>query len=150
LRAVLKRYRLWANLQPDVKMLTVRTNVGEALTAEKEERLLSACRTRRSPSIHPIVTLALHTGMRRGEIQSLRWEQVEFLNRTVTVGDSKTESGQGRIIPLNDRALTTLQVWATNFAGRKPEHYVFPSEHYGLAGDNRKTHVKTLDATRPR
>jgi integrase len=130
-------------------MLTVRTSVGKALTAEEEERLLAACGTRRSRSIHLIVTLALHPGLRRGEIQSLRWQQVDFLDRTVTVGASKTEAGQGRVVPLNDRALTTLQVWATNFAGRKADHYVFPSEHYGLAGDDRKVHAKILDATRP-
>ena len=28
LRALLKRHRMWANLQPDVEMLAVRTNVG--------------------------------------------------------------------------------------------------------------------------
>lgn len=87
--------------------------------------------------------------MRRGEIQSLKWRQIDFLGRTVTVGASKTESGQGRVIPLNDRALTTLQVWATNFGARQHEHYVFPSEHYGLAGDNCTPHVKTVDLKRP-
>ena len=49
------------------------------------------------------------------------------------------------MIPLNHRALTTLQVWATNFTGRQPEHFVFPSEHYGFAGNDRKPHAKTVD-----
>ena len=55
------------------------------------------------------MTLALHTGLRRGEIQALRWHQIDFLNRTLTVGASKTEAGTGRVIPLNNRALITLQ-----------------------------------------
>ena len=74
------------------------------------------------------------------------WQQVDFLNRTLTVGDSKTAAGTGRVIPLNDRALGTLQVWATNFSGREPAHYVFPSEHYGFIGpDGKKPHATTRD-----
>jgi integrase len=90
-----------------------------------------------------IVTLALHTGMRRGEIQSLQWQQIDFLGRSLTVGDSKTDAGSGRVIPLNDVALATLKAWATNFPERKQENFVFPSEHYGFAGDNCRPHAKT-------
>ena len=87
--------------------------------------------------------------MRRGEIQSLQWRQIDFLNRRLTVGATKTEAGTGRVIPLNERALMTLQTWATNFPERKPEHFVFPSEHYGLAGNDRKPHSKTMDPDAP-
>lgn len=149
LRAILKRHRLWANMQPDVTMLKTSETVGKALTVEEEQRLLDACRTRRSRALLPIVTLALHTGLRRGEIQALRWHHIDFLNRTLTVGASKTEAGTGRVIPLNNRALMTLQTWATNFARRQPEHYVFPSEHYGFAGNERKPHAKTMDPNTP-
>jgi hypothetical protein len=37
--------------------------------------------------------------------------------------------------PLNGLAQRALETWAMNFIGRKPEHFVFPAEHYGLAGD---------------
>jgi integrase len=87
--------------------------------------------------------------MRRGEIQKLQWRQIDFLGRLLTVGASKTEAGAGRVIPLNDVAMATLKTWATNFADRKPEHFVFPSEHYGLAGDDRKTHAQTIDPNQP-
>ena len=69
------------------------------------------------------------------ESPTLRWHQIDFLNRTLTVGASKTEAGTGRVIPLNDQALMTLQTWATSFAGRQSEHCVFPREHYGFAGN---------------
>lgn len=147
LRAVLRRHRMWANMQPDVKMMTVHETTGKALTEDEERRLLDGCRKLRSRTLLPIVTLALHTGMRRGEIQSLRWQQIDFLNRTVTVGTTKTAAGTGRVIPLNERALMTLQAWATNFAERQPEHSVFPWEHYGFAGD--KPHAKTMDPNVP-
>ncbi len=145
LRAVLRRHRMWANIQPDVKMMPVNDMTGKALTEDEERRLLDGCRKLRSRTLLPIVTLALHTGMRRGEIQSLRWQQVDFLSRTLTVGVTKTAAGTGRVIPLNERALMTLQTWATNFAERRPEHFVFPWEHYGFAGNDQKPHAKTMD-----
>jgi integrase len=149
LRAILRRHRLWANIQPDVKMMSVREDVGLALSAEQEKTLLAACSSLRSRALLPIVTLALHTGMRRGEIQSLRWQQIDFLGRVLTVGASKTEAGAGRVIPLNEVALATLKTWATNFSNREQTHFVFPSEHYGFAGDDCKPHAKTDDPNTP-
>jgi integrase len=113
------------------------------------EKLSEAYRSRRSRTLLPVVTLALHTGMRRGEIQSLRWQQIDFLNQTLTVGATKTKAGTGRVIPLNKRALMTLQTWATNFPKRESEHFVFPWKHYGLAGNDRTPHAKTMDPNTP-
>ena len=149
LRAILRRHRIWANLQPDVKMLTVRDDVGKALTVGEETRLLAACGKSRSRALLPVVTLALNTGMRRGEILALRWTQVDFLSERLTVGKSKTEAGHGRGIPLNATALKVLQGWATNFSDRKPEHFVFPAERYGLAGDNETPHSHSLALDKP-
>jgi hypothetical protein len=42
-RAILRRHRLWANLQPDVRMLAARDDVGKALTIEDEKKLLNGC-----------------------------------------------------------------------------------------------------------
>ena len=53
------------------------------------------------------------------------------------------------MIPLNERARMTLQTWATNFPERRPEHFVFPWEHYGFAGNERKAHAKTMDPNVP-
>lgn len=149
LRAMLRRHRLWANLQPDVKMLTVRDDIGKALTAEEESRLLSACASSRSRALLPAVTLALNTGMRRGEILGLRWSQIDFLNERLAVGKSKTEAGQGRTIPLNATVLKALQNWATSFPKREPEHFVFPSEKYGLAGNDETPHAHSSDPSKP-
>jgi len=45
--------------------------------------------------------LALHAGMRDAEIRELRWAQIDLRKGIVTVGESKTEAGEGRTIPLN-------------------------------------------------
>jgi integrase len=133
IRAILRRNRLWANLQPDVKMLPTRDDVGQAITPEEEDRLLGECGKSRSRSLYPAVVLALSMGMRYSEIRLLTWKQVDLGNRCLFVGASKTEYGAGRPIPMNERASLVMGMWAENFPGREPEHYVFPAEKYGLA-----------------
>jgi integrase len=145
LRAILRRHRIWANLQPDVRMLSVRDDVGKALTSEEERALLDACSASRSRVLLPAVTLALNTGMRRGEILDLTWSQIDFLNERLIVGKSKTEAGHGRTVPLNATALAALKNWATKFLDRKPDHFVFPAERYGLAGNDETPHTHSCD-----
>jgi integrase len=131
LRAILKRSGQWARLQPDVKMLSTREDVGRAISPEEEAALLQACGKSRSRSLVPFVTLAIETGARFGVIRTLQWGSVDFENRCLRWGKDKTASGTGRIIPLNQRAMAALGFWATHFPAREPEHFVFPMERYG-------------------
>jgi integrase len=149
LRAILRRNRLWAAIQPDVRMLPTRDDIGRAVTPEEEVALLTACGASRSRSLLPAVTLALNTCMRYSEIRLLRWQQVDLAARSLTVGKSKTDSGTGRMIPLNTRATAVLEFWASNFPERQPAHYVFPSERYGAAGDDFKACVYQTDPSKP-
>jgi integrase len=149
LRAILRRNRLWAAIQPDVRMLTTRDDIGRAVTREEEESLLAACGQSRSRSLLPAVTLALNTCMRYSEIRLLTWQQVDFTAREIKVGKSKTDSGTGRVIPLNSRAAAILDFWASNFPDRHSAHYVFPSERYGAAGDAFKACAYQTDPTAP-
>src|SRR5215510_11018379 len=87
--------------------------------------------------------------MRRGEILSLTWQPVDFLKSRLTVGASKTDAGRGRSIPLNPHVQKSLETWATSFPSRKPGHYVFPAERYGLAGNDREPHTHSIDPTKP-
>lgn len=112
IRAILRRHRLWANLQPDVRMLAARDDIGQALSQKDEKKLLDACADSRSRSLLPAVLLALNTGMRYSELRLLRWTQVDLEKRTVRVGKSKTEAGTGRVIPLNNKATEVLKFWA--------------------------------------
>jgi integrase len=138
LRAIMRRNRLWANLQMDVKMLPPGPDVGQAISHEQESRLLEECLKSRSRSLYPAVTMALSTAMRYSEIRLLRWKQFDFNAKQVSVGASKTEYGEGRPIPLNDRAFHVMSMWAETFPNREPEHYIFPSEKCGAAGDGFK------------
>lgn len=133
LRGVLRKNRLWFAIQPDVRMLRATDDAGRAISREEESALLAACQSSRSRSLYTSAVLALNTCMRYSELRLLRWAQIDFAGRTLTVGASKTEAGAGRVIPLNDRAFAVVSFWADSFPRREPSHYVFPSERYGLA-----------------
>src|SRR5215469_5919383 len=134
LRAILKRHGQWARLQPDVRMLPARSDIGRALTPEEETTLLLECGRSRSRCLLAFVTLAIETGARYNVIRTLQWGNVDLARRCLKWGKDKTPSGTGRIVPLNPRAMTTLRFWAGNFPHRRPEHFVFPSEKCGGAG----------------
>jgi integrase len=82
----------------------------------REEQLLLAA----SPAhLQRIILCALHTGMRRGEILSQRWEDIDFDNRILHVSHSKTPEGEAREIPLTNRLYELLH------ANREPRGPVF-------------------------
>ena len=107
-----------------------RQRVGHAFTTEEKAALLAQAKLRRSPAIYPALMLALHVGMRDAEIRGLQWERVDLARAIVTVGNSKTEAGQGRTIPLNENVLAALVAhsrwFLTRFGETRPEWYVFP------------------------
>jgi integrase len=149
LRAILKRSGQWARLQPKVNMLATRDDIGRAINPEEEAALLQACGKSRSRSLVPFVTLAIETGARYGTIRTLQWGCVDFENRCLKWGKDKTSAGTGRIIPLSQRAIAALSFWATHFPERKPEHYVFPAERYGAAGDKFCAKAYDIDPSKP-
>jgi integrase len=149
LRAIWKRSGQWARLQPKVNMLATRDDIGRAINPEEEAALLQACGKSRSRSLVPFVTLAIETGARYGTIRTLQWGCVDFENRCLKWGKDKTSAGTGRIIPLSQRAIAALSFWATHFPERKPEHYVFPAERYGAAGDKFCAKAYDIDPSKP-
>ena len=73
------------------------------------------------------MVLALNTAMRSQEIKTLRWRQVDLINRSLIVGKSKTDAGTGRVIPLNQSAVAALTYWRGHSPDVEPDHYVFPA-----------------------
>ncbi len=110
--------------------LVVRHQIGKAYTHEEKARLLAGAKAARSPMIYPALMLALNAGMRDAEIRGLQWGRVDLSKAFLTVGDSKTEAGQGRTIPLNSALFETLvehSKWYTKrFGAIEPEWYVLP------------------------
>ena len=73
------------------------------LTPEEARRLLAECKKR---LLREIVTVALNTGMRRGEILALKWENVDLRNGYVQVVQSK--NGESRTVPINSSVREVL------------------------------------------
>ena len=78
------------------------------LTDTEVSKLLQALepRGRRSHWTRPAVQLALYTAMRRGELLSLRWDQIDMVNRIAFLPDTK--NGDSRTVPLSTVALQVL------------------------------------------
>jgi integrase len=140
LRAIMRKSKMWGAISDDVQFLKERRDVGRASSPAQEAALLQAASQPRysdSP-LYVIAVIALNTAMRSNEIKTLRWSQVDFVHRTVTVGKSKTEAGSGRMIPLNQDAVAVLAQWSSHTPEASPDHFVFP------ACENHK-----VDASRP-
>jgi len=109
--------------------LAVGKQVGKAYTREDKGALLAAAKAARSPAIYPALMLALNAGMRDAEIRGLQWERMDLTRAILTVGDSKTEAGEGRTIPLNSALLEAMieynKWYERRFGAVRPEWYVF-------------------------
>ncbi len=75
------------------------------LTNEEYQALLGYC----SPRLSAIVQLAYWTGMRKGEILGLRWEQVDFQNKVITLEAADTKTQEKREVPLTEALLGFLK-----------------------------------------
>ncbi|RYG39278.1 MAG: DUF4102 domain-containing protein [Burkholderiales bacterium] len=60
----------------------------------------------------PIVLLAMNTGLRRRELLTLRWVDIDLEGRLLTVRDDAAKNGKQRHIPLNAEAHAVLSQWA--------------------------------------
>ena len=70
------------------------------LEAGEKERLLQSS----SAELHRIISLALETGMRRGEILSIKKSHIDFKTSVLFIPSTKTDTP--RSIPLSSAAVT--------------------------------------------
>jgi integrase len=99
-----------------------------ALTAEQVVAFLSAADGGR---FYPFFALAIGTGMRRGEIGALTWEDVDLDGGTVVVRQAigqdrsghsfikRTKTGRERVVPLNALAISALKTQRASQAAQK-------------------------------
>ncbi len=85
--------------------------------------------------LRPMLTLILHTGLRRGEAFSLTWSNVDLRNNEIVVRGETAKSGRTRTVPLNATARNVLQAWRNQSTG---DSFVFPSPRGGGRLDNIK------------
>lgn len=83
----------------------------------ERKALLAACDVSEWPLLKLLVTLAMCTGARLGELQSLRWEGIDLKKRTATL--AMTKNGDPRVLVFPAPAITALMLH------RKAEGLVF-------------------------
>jgi len=68
------------------------------LAVDECNRLIAEC----PDWLKTIVVFALNTGMRRGEILSLRWKDIDMKNGFILISNTNTKTGQKREIPMTE------------------------------------------------
>lgn len=93
--------------------------------------------------LKPMVILSIGSGMRRGEVFSLTWSDVDLLARRITVQGAKAKSGRTRHIPLNSEVTAALKGWRDQTSG---SGFVFPGEGGERLNNVRKSWEAVLEA----
>jgi len=95
---------LLANPLSRLRLSRERKRKRPVLSLEEEDRLLAAA----APHLRHLIITALDAGMRRGELLTERWEDVDFARRLIVVSHSKTPEGESREIPMTARVFSLL------------------------------------------
>ena len=88
------------------------------LTPAEEKSLLCAAESARNTLLKPVIQFAIETGMRRGEMLSLKWEYLSSGRDLILIPETK--NGHPRTVPLTGRAQDVL----AQLSGQN--EYVFP------------------------
>ena len=113
---VRKNLALHENPISDVKRPRVSDQRTTRFQADEEERLMEALEGCRNPWVVPAVILAIETAMRRSELLSLKWDDVNLPERVARLHDTK--NGEARDVPLSPKALTVLEGLPRSLDGR--------------------------------
>lgn len=90
----------------------------------------------------PMVLISLNTGLRRGELLSLCWDNIDLEQAVLTVGGHTAKSGKTRHIPLNKLSIQALKNWK---ADNHSVGFVFKNSKTGTAfRDIKKTWASLL------
>jgi integrase len=142
LSSILSDCGVWDQVRRDVKRMEENEDAGRALSRDEERRLLECASLvgRHFGNWTPLYTvtvLGLNTGMRHKEIRTLKFKNVDLSNKVLRVGESKTEAGKGRPIPLTQPAWAALDTWASRFPDARPHHFLFPACENGRVDPER-------------
>ena len=110
-----------ANPCQDVERFALENERVRYLTEDEEQRLFKAMGD--NSQLKDIVTVALHSGMRRGEIFNLKWFDLDFDRSVMHVRKTKTKLN--RVVPMNARVREVLN------RQKRSSEFVFTSEKTG-------------------
>lgn len=118
-----KQKRLCPGLSFDIKHPVVDNQKTEDLSPDHLRRLLQELDSTSFVTAAKMMKLALFTGMRRGEIFKLKWDDVKFDRGLIDIVDPK--GGKNQRIPLNENTRGVLE------SIPEVSEYVFPARGGG-------------------
>ena len=92
------------------------------LEPDEETRLLEACRKSKNRELVAVVTVALETGLRRGELLGLTWDRVDLSRGVIRL--EVTKSGRRRELPALQKILGHADLKMTLRYARLAPHYL--------------------------
>jgi integrase len=119
---VAKKKGLWSGLNPINKedFYPEPRKVHHILT-EDERRALLAAIDKKAPHLRLAVVMALHTGLRKGEILGLRWADVDITNRQINI--EKTKGKRPHVVGMDETLISLLK----KARDKNKTDFVFPS-----------------------
>jgi integrase len=111
-------------------------------TQEEITSFLDAARAE-GDMIFTLYATAVYTGMRAGELAGLRWDDVDFVNRVITVQrsfDTPTKTESIRHVPILDPLLPVLREWRL----KQPNALVFPNQRGAMLGKSARAFQEVL------
>lgn len=76
------------------------------------KKLLLECGNSKNQELYIITALALHTGMRQGEILNLK--RRDIVGNNIVLEEDKTKSGLARVVPMNDTIMELFKKYTKN------------------------------------
>jgi integrase len=119
-----------------VEMFPEKQTKAEFLTPEECQRLVNAA----DAYFRPVLITAIHTGMRRGEILSLTWDQIDLDNRIIRLDEGKTIRTELEYVPID---ITLAE--ALSRLPRQGEYLFMRIKGSGPLKDIRKPFLHALD-----
>ncbi|MDK9709020.1 MAG: site-specific integrase [Desulforhopalus sp.] len=108
------------------------------LSVEEAGTLLETLR-RHSEQTYRMALVSLNTGMRFGEIASLRWQHIDIKSRTIKVMDPK--NSENRMVFMTDAIFEMFE----GLEKEKPDKLVFPSRVGGIQSDASHSFHRSVD-----
>jgi len=121
-KIIISPFERGETILPSAEIETERLRV---LSPEEEEKLFTACDTvkggRHRSHIKTLLVFAIETGMRRSEIRSCRWSDVDFESNTICVRQQNTKTERPREIPMEPTRLLPLLLELKSAAKSEPD-----------------------------
>jgi len=114
----------WGRIEssPCVKVRKLKENNARTrfLTDVEMKRLIDAAWL---PKLRQMITLFINTGMRKGELQNLKWSDLDFDRNLITL--PRTKNGKVRYLPMNE---VTKQVLLLRRIAKESPLLIFPGK----------------------